>query len=162
MCYGDENVSNIIVDYYQWLFTTSNPYDMNYVLQCIPQVVSPKMNNILSTEFTKLEVDTTLKQMAPLKAPSPDGMPPIFYQHYWESIGDDVAKAVISCLNIGVFPVGLNHTYITLIPKVKSLEHVTEFRPIALCNILYKLISKVLANRLKKILPKIKSFQKII
>jgi len=66
-----------------------------------------------------------------------------------------VAKAVISCLNIGVFPVGLNHTYITLIPKVKSLEHVTEFRPIALCNILYKLISKVLANRLKKILPKI-------
>ena len=57
--------------------------------------------------------------MAPLKAPSPDGMPPIFYQNFWESIGDDVAKAVISCLNSGVIPAGLNHTYITLIPKVK-------------------------------------------
>ena len=93
--------------------------------------------------------------MAPLKAPSPDGMPPIFYQNFWESIGDDVAKAVISCLNSRAIPASLNHTYITLIPKVKSPEHVTEFRPIALCNILYKLISKVLANRLKKILLEI-------
>ena len=49
----------------------------------------------------------------------------------------------------------LNHTFITLIPKVKSLEYVTEFCPIALCNILYKLVSKVLANRLKKVLPHI-------
>ena len=56
------------------------------------------------------------------------------------------------CLNSAHIPVGINHTYLTLIPKVKSPKHVTEFRPIALCNIVYKLISKVLANRLKVIL----------
>ncbi|XP_075663170.1 uncharacterized protein LOC142632688 [Castanea sativa] len=91
--------------------------------------------------------------MAPLKALDLDGMPPIFFQHYWEDIGSDVAAAVLSCLNSAHILAGINHTYLTLIPKVKSLEHVTEFRPIALCNIVYKLISKVLANRLKVILP---------
>ena len=93
--------------------------------------------------------------MAPLKAPGPDGMPPTFFQHYWEGIEDDVVQAVVSCLNSTSIETGLNHTFITLIPKVKSLEFITEFRPIALCNILYKLVSKVLANRLKKVLPHI-------
>jgi len=49
----------------------------------------------------------------------------------------------------------LDHNFITLIPKVKSLEFVIEFHPITLYNILYKLVSKVLANKLKKVLPQI-------
>ena len=48
-----------------------------------------------------------------------------------------------------------NETIIALIPKVQCLERVTDLHPISLCNVVYKLISKVLANRLKKILPKI-------
>ena len=91
--------------------------------------------------------------MAPLKAPGPDGLPPIFYQHYWNKIGGDVAKVVLTWLNSGIICPSFNHTYITLIPKVKCPKRVTEFRPIALCNIMYKLVSKVLANRLKKLLP---------
>ena len=64
-----------------------------------------------------------------------------------------MVEAILSCLNSGkIFP-GLNHTFISLIPKVKSLEFVSKFRPIALCNILYKLVSKVLSNKLKKVLP---------
>lgn len=113
------------------------------------------MNSFLGPIFTREEVDVALSQMAPLKASGPDGMPPIFFHHYWGEIGGDVANAVLFCLNSGHIPAGINHTYITLIPKVKSPEKVTEFRPIALCNILYKLISKVLANRLKQILPDI-------
>lgn len=71
------------------------------------------------------------------------------------NIGMDLSKAILSFLNIGDIPASINHTFVTLIPKVKSLERVTEFRPIALCNILYKLISKVLANRLKSLLPRV-------
>ena len=64
----------------------------------------------------------------------------------------DVSLTVLSCLNSSIIPPNLNHTYITLIPKVKSPQRVTKFHPIALCNILYKLVSKVLANMFKKIL----------
>ena len=64
---------------------------------------------------------------------------------------------MLSCLNSGTIPASLNHTYITLVPKSKSPKRVTKFRPISLCNILYKLIAKVLANRLKSLLPHVVS-----
>ena len=85
--------------------------------------------------------------------PGPNGMPPMFFQHYWQTIGDDVSAAVLSCLNTGSIPPSINKTFITLIPKVKSPTLVSEYRPISLCNILYKLVSKVIANKLKRILP---------
>ena len=58
-------------------------------------------------------------------------------------------------LNSTTLPEQLNHTFITLIPKKKNPEFAFEFRPISLCNVLYKIFSKVLANKLKKILPNI-------
>jgi hypothetical protein len=93
--------------------------------------------------------------MAPLKAPGPDGLPPLFYQRYWPVVGQDVTRGVLSCLNSSQLLTSINHTFITLIPKVKNPERVTEFRPISLCNVIYKLVSKVIANRLKTILPHI-------
>ena len=58
--------------------------------------------------------------MSPLKALGPNGLPPIFYQHYWDKIGGDVAKAILTWLNLGTICPSFNHTYITLISKVKS------------------------------------------
>lgn len=68
-------------------------------------------------------------------------------------MGDEVCGVVLDILNFGVMPAALNLTFIALISKVKIPSCVTEFRPISLCNVLYKLISKVLVNRLKKVLP---------
>ena len=113
------------------------------------------MNKELIGDFSRGEVELALNQMAHLKAPGPDGMSLIFYQHYWKKIGNEVIEAVLFCLNTSKIPSGLNHTYLTLIPKVKCPVKVVDFRPIALCNVLYKIISKVLANRLKNILPRI-------
>ena len=93
--------------------------------------------------------------MAPLKAPGPDGMPPLFYQNYWNLVGTDVSQPVLSFHNSASLPQHLNHTFITPVPKVNNPELVSDFRPISLCNVLYKIFSKVLANRLKKILPQI-------
>ena len=120
---SEEEVSGMIIDYYKKLFTSSNPHNIEEVVQFTNQVVSDEMNNCLTRDSSKVEVENALKQMAPLKAPGPNGMPPIFFQNYWESIGDDVVQAVVSCLNSNSMEPGLNHTFITLIPKVKSPLH---------------------------------------
>jgi hypothetical protein len=62
---------------------------------------------------------------------------------------------VLAFLNDGIFQDEINHIYIALIPKVKTQTFITEFHPISLCNVIYKLIAKVLANRMKKVLPTI-------
>ena len=62
---------------------------------------------------------------------------------------------VLDFLNDGVMLPDLNHINILLIPKMKNTEKMSKFRPISLCNVIYKVISKVLANRLKQVLPDI-------
>ena len=93
--------------------------------------------------------------MHPTKALGPDGMSPIFYQKYWDVVDYDVVNCVLGALNSGLLPCSLNETFICLIPKVASPQKISEFRPISLCNVVYKIISKVLANRLKKILKEV-------
>jgi hypothetical protein len=77
-------------------------------------------------------------------------MPSIFYKKFWSVIGDQVKKEVLAVLNGGPIPEGWNDTIIVLIPKTNTPQMLKDLRPISLCNVLYKLISKVLANRLKK------------
>ena len=152
----DENgVANILVDVYQNLFTSSSPNRIEEALKATPRVVIEEMNHVLVAPFERAEVDLALNHMDPLKSPGPDGMPPLFFQQFWPVIVDEVAEAVLTCLNTGSIPPSINCTFITLIPNVKSPVRVSDYRPISLCNILYKLISKVLANRLKNFLPSI-------
>ena len=106
------------------------------------------MNKELLRSFTRDEVGVALKTMEPLSGPGPDGIPPTFFQTYWSIVGDDVSFVVLNCPTNCSMSVEINHTFITLIPKVKSLKKIYEFRPISLCNVIYKFVSKVLANRL--------------
>ena len=109
----------------------------------------------ISSKFTADEIKATLFQMRPMKASRPDGMNTLFYQKFWHIVGDKVVSAVLDYLNSGVILPDINHTNIVLIPKVKKLEKMFDFWPISLCNVIYKIISKVLVNRLKQILPAI-------
>ena len=69
-------------EYYTALFTTSHPTEFNEILQAMQPKVTPQMNHMLEKAFTAREVQMALKQMHPLKAPGPDGMPPLFYQNF--------------------------------------------------------------------------------
>ena len=148
----ESEIANILVEHYQSLFTSSSPNLIEVALEATNMAVTHEMNQELIAPFRRDEVDMALHQMDPLKASGPDEMPPLFFQKFWPTIGDEVAKAVLFYLNTGSIPPSINRTFITLIPKEKSPVRVSNYRPIALCNILYKLISKVLANKLKKIL----------
>jgi hypothetical protein len=69
--------------------------------------------------------------------------------------GAEVTRSVLRILKGEDTPEGINKTFIVLIPKVAQPEELGKFRPISLCNVIYKIASKVLANRLKVILPEI-------
>ena len=111
------------------------------------------MNEELIRTFTMEEVVGALNQMGPFKAPGLDGFPVGFFQQNWEMMGSEVCSAVLDTLNFDIMPFHLNMTHIVLIPKIKDTLKVTDFRPISLYNVLYKLISKLLANHLKRVLP---------
>jgi len=99
------------------LFSTSGNLEMLEVLDCVEPKVTEAMNDTLCRSYTMAEVETTLKQMQPHKAPGPDGMNPFFYQRYWEVIGSDVSCAVLSILNGHAIPPTMNHTFVALILK---------------------------------------------
>ena len=110
---------------------------------------------MLGSDFSAEDIKAALFQMAPTKAPRPDGMNALFYQKYWHVVGDTVVNAMLDFLKFGHMVPEINHTHIVLIPKIKAPEKISDFRPINLCNFIYKIISKVLANRLKQIPPHI-------
>lgn len=129
----------MLVNYFQELFSSARQNSTSSVLDQVQLVITSEMNIQLSSRFMASEVVVALKEMAPLKAPDPDGMPPLFYQHFWPLFYGDITRVVLSWLNSSTLPSPVNNTLITLIPKSKSLVCVTEFRPISLCNVLYKI-----------------------
>jgi hypothetical protein len=153
------DVDRVFLEHFSRIFSSQGPSRVDACISKVSPKVSDEFNSRLLSPFSEEEVRTALFQMAPLKYPGPDGFPADFYQKNWDTVGGDVCKAVLEFLNGGQFDAGLNTTNIVLIPKVNSPSNPFDFRPISLCNVLYKIISKVLANRLKVILPNIISLE---
>jgi hypothetical protein len=87
--------------------------------------------------------------MSPYKAPGPDGFQPIFFTMYWHIVGGDVWKLVSDAFATGHIPVDLAETLIIPIPKIDEPQSLSDFRPISLCNVVLKLVSKVLVRRIR-------------
>ena len=142
-------------DYFEELFSAGPCDQMDECLEAVPCKVTSDMQNILSSEFDVEEIRLALFQMGPTKAPRLNGMNALFYQKFWNIVGDSVISAVLDFLSTSSTVPGINHTNIVLIPKVKNPEKMNDFRPISLCNVIYKIIFTVLANRLKQVIPQI-------
>ena len=111
------------------------------------------MNESLIREFTRDEVVVVLKQIHPYKALGLDGMSVVFFQKHWSIVGNNITDMILNILNHNIPILELNKTNISVIPKISNPKRMTDFRPISLCNVVYKLISKILANHLKPLLP---------
>ena len=83
----------------------------------------------------------------------PDGLNAAFYKLAWPWIKQDISKLVTDFYSSGHFHDDINKTYIALIPKIDQPQIPQDFRPISLCNVIYKIIAKSLANRIKPHLP---------
>ncbi|KAG7540165.1 Ribonuclease H domain [Arabidopsis thaliana x Arabidopsis arenosa] len=109
----------------------------------------------LGKPFTSLEVDVSIKGMGKYKAPGPDGFQPVFYQECWDVVGNSVQRFIMEFFETGQLPAGMNDALVVLIPKVGKPEKMTQFRPISLCNVLFKTITKAMMLRMKKVMPKL-------
>ena len=148
-----EEIAGVATNYFESIYSSDGSNQMEECLDMVHYKVTTDMLETLSRDYSAEEIKVAVFQMGPTKALGPDGMNALFYQKFWHIVGDDVIATVLDFLNSGIMLREINYTHIILIPKVKSPERISDFRPISLCNVIYKIISKVLANKLKLILP---------
>jgi hypothetical protein len=94
-----------------------------------------------------------IRKMRSNVAPGPDGFNAAFYNSAWQWAKDDIYKVVKDFYTYAQMPPDINQTFISLIPKKSNLDVPQDYRPISLCDVIYKIIAKSLANRIKDRLP---------
>lgn len=125
------------------------------MLDKVEDCVNSRMNQSLTAQVSNVEINEAAFQLGALKALGPDGFSSIFYHKFWDIVGTDVCLAINHFFTEGFLLRKLNTTNLVLIPKVPFPETLSQFRSISLCNFRMKIITKIMANRLKLILKDI-------
>ncbi|CAL1363270.1 unnamed protein product [Linum trigynum] len=146
----------ISVAYFQNLSTS----EANQVAQfmnnlVLHNVLTPELNGILTSQVSRDEIRIAVFIIGGSQAPGSDGFTGLFFQSFWGQVGDLVTAAVLEFFRTGHLLPNFNHTWVTLIPKVPNAETMQQMRPISLCQVPYKIISKILTTRLKEVLPQV-------
>ena len=99
------------------------------------------------------EIKSTMFAIKEDKAPGPDGFSSHFFKAAWRIIGEDVVAAVRHFFSSSFILPCFNATVVALIPKNQSPRSIKEYRPISCCSVIYKCITKIMANRIKQFMP---------
>lgn len=146
--YKRDEIGMHICDFYKKLF--SNPYEDNTPsLPLFSKCINAQQNEDLIKNFNFEELKTVVFSMHPHKSPGPDGFSPIFFQKNWSCLNQDLLKFMNACLVNPQIIKKINHANVTLIPKTMQPTNINNYRPFSLCNVLYRIFSKLLANRFK-------------
>jgi hypothetical protein len=119
----NSEISDVVVHYFSNMFCSSQPSDdqMNQVLDNVSPCLFERNSLILDCDFFVKEIWITAFAIALSKAPDLDGLPGLFHQKYWSTVGSSVTSACLRCLNNDEPLETINDTLVVLIPKVKRL-----------------------------------------
>jgi hypothetical protein len=151
-----QDIENTLVKHFQEIAKEPNldrTEAIQRIVRHIPKLVTEEHNVNLCKPISKEEVDQVIQEMPNGKAPGPDGFTVDFFKACWDVVKYDIYGIVEDSRRSASILKSLNATMITLIPKENEARTPDRYRPIALCNVVYKIISKVIANRLKPLLP---------
>ena len=152
-------VSAVAVEFFKALLTAEPVGGPSNILDVIPKVVSDAQNADLVHDPSRDEIREVVFAMDGESAAGPDGFTGMFFTFAWEVVGDNLCEAVLSFFCGHELPKSISSTLIVLLPKVNFPQDFSQFRPISLCNLVNKVISKLLAVRLAKVLPSVISPQ---
>ncbi|KAK4267368.1 hypothetical protein QN277_024155 [Acacia crassicarpa] len=125
------------------------PLDCHFSFPCVKEDLLGWCNR----EISDIEIREAMFNIGALKSPGPDGFNALFYQNQWATVGMSIISYVKFLFANPQAISEINNTLIVLIPKKDHPESMGDFRPISLCNVIYKVVSKIVVNRLKPILP---------
>ena len=153
-CEDPEKVKQEVRQAFQKRFSTPKTFNIN--LKNIEfKKISEEDNSLLTKEIGDKEIEETINQCGETKSPGPDGFNFLFLKHNWGTLKNEVNQAVKWFWKEGKIPKGCNASFIALVPKKQAPLGLDDYRPISLVGCVYKIISKILANRLKNVLPKV-------
>lgn len=145
-------ISDLFLQHFWDIYRSSNPELTIGIEEVIHPSISVVKNETLYTIPSADEIHQAVVSIGATKAPGPDGMTIHFYQLYWPTIWLDVINMVQAFFRSRALSNELNQTFITLIPKNATLMLVSHFQPISLCNVAYKIISKLMTWRSKLVM----------
>ncbi|XP_068477142.1 uncharacterized protein [Phaseolus vulgaris] len=117
--------------------------------------ISESDNRLLIEPFEEKEIEEAIWNCDSHKSPGPNGVTFSFIKKYWCLLENDVLGAVKFFHNEGIISKGCNASFLTLIPKSENPQSLEEYRPISLVGCQYKILTKVLSNRIKKVIEKV-------
>ncbi|XP_024177848.1 uncharacterized protein LOC112183741 [Rosa chinensis] len=151
-----QDIANHVVEFYKSLYASDvAPSGVVDFCKVIPSLVSEDDNSVLVSIPTAEEIRRVVFFMDPSSSPGPDGFPGSFYQSCWDIVGNDVIGFVqFFFQQYWLYP-NANSNFIVLIPKTEGANMISQFRLIALANFLFKIIPKIMADRLGPIASRI-------
>ncbi|XP_022007438.1 uncharacterized protein LOC110906644 [Helianthus annuus] len=147
--YEGDTVFHPFVKHYERFFGTQGDTSLIPAPDLFSKRLSPQVAHHMIRQVSAEEVKRAMFGIGIDKAPGPDGYTAAFFKSAWPIVGNDVTCAIIDFFETGKLLRELNHTNIVLIPKIPTPSTVSDYRPIACCNVLYKCISKIIADRIK-------------
>lgn len=141
------------VAYFNDLYQSSGSVDVTELLQGMAPRKTDRMNRDLSRPISDTEITKAVKALKSDSTPGVDGMSGYFFKNFWSIVRTRVIQEVRGFFESGQLPVDWNFTELCLLPKVPNPNQMKDLRPTSLCSVVYKIVSKILCDRLKVVLP---------